>query len=422
MKRQHEGSQDEHCKQSRTSHEQRTVSQTNRHISYLENLEMAAHVQTQSLQTHPYLYDRRYPFFRKPAEIGSFSIDINRTFYNDNRQLSYYYPPKDRHRLGFDLGHGYDTFIRKLEDHRDRLDLVLKWVQANRQKFRLNKGATEPNDCKKESNLHTDFITWRGHLTKLLCTPYENRDGWMMAVSLFNGTYYMSEVETEEAREQRLNMPDRQKEMTYWGHKFEQYVTSVDGQQEPDTEGAVNNCDGYCSVVRTRLNTHSLVFSGEVDCCQSPKHKSQSHYIELKTSREMDSERQYRNFKRFKLIKWWAQSFLVGVPTIICGFRDDDGKVVRLESFETLRVPDLQKGERYAWNPSVCLNFCDEFLTFVKKVVKRDDPQVVYLFEWNPTAKQVTFTVHEEPEHHFLRDWYMDNMTANNPSTTSIVT
>ena len=42
---------------------------------------------------------------------------------------------------------------------------------------------------------------------------------------------------------------------------------------------------------------------------------------------------------RFKLLKWWAQSFLVGVPKIVCGFRDDDGNVTSLEHFKTIEIP-----------------------------------------------------------------------------------
>lgn len=46
---------------------------------------------------------------------------------------------------------------------------------------------------------------------------------------------------------------------------------------------------------------------------------------------------------RFKLIKWWAQSFLVGIPTIICGYRDDSGVVHSLEKMETLKIPQRAK-------------------------------------------------------------------------------
>ncbi len=41
---------------------------------------------------------------------------------------------------------------------------------------------------------------------------------------------------------------------------------------------------------------------------------------------------------RYKLLKWWAQSFLVGVPKIVCGFRDDDGIVKNLQNFKTVNL------------------------------------------------------------------------------------
>ena len=46
---------------------------------------------------------------------------------------------------------------------------------------------------------------------------------------------------------------------------------------------------------------------------------------------------------RFKLIKWWIQSFLVGIPEIISGYRDDNGIVHRLESLQTMKIPDMIK-------------------------------------------------------------------------------
>ena len=46
-----------------------------------------------------------------------------------------------------------------------------------------------------------------------------------MAVSLFNGTWYISEIETEKAKHDRLNRSEMQQEMCYWGYKFEDYLT-----------------------------------------------------------------------------------------------------------------------------------------------------------------------------------------------------
>ena len=43
---------------------------------------------------------------------------------------------------------------------------------------------------------------------------------------------------------------------------------------------------------------------------------------------------------RYKLMKFWAQSFLVGVPRIVCGFRDDEGLVKSLQTFKTTDIPN----------------------------------------------------------------------------------
>lgn len=67
-------------------------------------------------------------------------------------------------------------------------------------------------------------MTWRGHLTKLLTTPYERQEGWQLAASRFQGTLYLSEVETPAARAQRHSRPAHLRELMYMGYKFEQYM------------------------------------------------------------------------------------------------------------------------------------------------------------------------------------------------------
>ena len=42
---------------------------------------------------------------------------------------------------------------------------------------------------------------------------------------------------------------------------------------------------------------------------------------------------------RFKLLKWWAQSFLIGISKIVCGFRDDAGVVRQIQEFDTMALP-----------------------------------------------------------------------------------
>ncbi|XP_072916217.1 decapping and exoribonuclease protein [Hemitrygon akajei] len=378
---------------------------TGRHCSSRQNTGDGC---TRCLSVFPRHYDQRFPDYRQPVEIGCFSLDCHRQLFNDDRQLKYCRVPSHK-QPNFNLRDGFkDRFIKRNEDIKEKLDHILRWILLNRHKFPT---VTRDNSSPAGKNqLHTDFITWRGHLTKILTTPYENREGWLMAVTLFNGTYYMSEVETEEARRQREQRTEQQEELMYGGYKFEQYLCADNPDGSPNPAGVVNTNEAYCIVVRTRLNSHSLVFSGEVDCkdISNPRLQPPQCYLELKTSREIYKANQQRNFFRFKLLKWWAQSFLPGVPRIIAGFRDDNGTVVSLQTFETMKIHQLVKNEQNSWKPAVCLNFCDAFLSFVKKVVTQDNPRMVALFSWAP-GEDISYSVHSDGSYTFLPDWYMES-------------
>lgn len=52
---------------------------------------------------------------------------------------------------------------------------------------------------------------------------------------------------------------------------------------------------------------------------------------------------------RYKLLKFWAQSFLVGVPRVICGFRDDDGQIVKVVQYKTLEIPRQVREKPNTW-------------------------------------------------------------------------
>ncbi|KAL7986414.1 hypothetical protein Chor_011580 [Crotalus horridus] len=146
-----------------------------------------------TLPVTPSLYDAPFPFYRRPAEIGRFSLDAKRCFHGDARQLRYYAPPpSEGPSPGFDLRDGY----------RDR------YVQRD------------------------DSI--------LLTTPYENREGWLLAVTLFRGTLYISEFETEAARKEREQRSEMLKELTHklikwWAQSFLPGVSRiVAGYRGPD--------------------------------------------------------------------------------------------------------------------------------------------------------------------------------------------
>ena len=86
------------------------------------------------------------------------------------------------------------------------------------------------------------------------------------------------------------------------------------------------------------------------------------NWVELKTSAEIHNDRDQIKFER-KLLKFWIQSFLLGVPRIIVGFRSDDGVLHALEEIETQSIPDKVKNHgRNLWDGNICINFAASFL------------------------------------------------------------
>ncbi|XP_037648216.1 decapping and exoribonuclease protein [Sebastes umbrosus] len=356
------------------------------------------------------LYERDFPVYKQPVEVGCFSLDSERRFFNDSRQLRYYVEP-DKHP-NFDLKDGYkDRYIKNQANGKEKLDHMLRWILANRSK--VSSRATTASS----GALDVDFVTWRGHLTKLLTTPYETREGWLLAVTKFRGTLYISEVETEAARRDRENRTERLEEMMYGGYKFEQYTCADTVHSLPDPGGVVNTNEAFCTVVQTRLADHRLLFSGEVDCRDKDPNAPAppACYVELKTSAEICTPKQRSNFHRFKLLKWWAQSFLPGVPRVVAGFRDHEGRIVTVDTFPISKISQLIKSEQNCWKPTVCMNFCADFLSFVKRFATEDNPGVVYLFSCEP-HRDVTYSVHKDSEYTFLPKWYVDGMTSSQDS------
>jgi hypothetical protein len=95
--------------------------------------------------------------------------------------------------------------------------------------------------------------------------------------------------------------------------------------------------------------------------CKPDRKEDTIHWVELKTSAEIRNDRDMLKYER-KLLKFWAQSFLLGVPTIIVGFRDQQGIVHRLEELDTASIPGkVKKVGRGSWDGNICINFAAAF-------------------------------------------------------------
>lgn len=92
-----------------------------------------------------------------------------------------------------------------------------------------------------------------------------------------------------------------------------------------------------------------------------PKAGDPINWVELKTSAEMRNDRDRDNFER-KLLKFWIQSFLLGVPRIIVGFRSRDGILQRVEDMDVASIPDTVARRGRQWDGNVCTNFAASFL------------------------------------------------------------
>jgi len=74
-----------------------------------------------------------------------------------------------------------------------------------------------------------------------------------------------------------------------------------------------------------------------------------------------------------KLMKFWIQSFLLGVPKIIVGFRTQDGFLKRIEEMDTASIPGTVKRRgKGTWDGNMCINFAAGLLDFLRATIKGD--------------------------------------------------
>lgn len=96
---------------------------------------------SQTLSTQRQLYERDFPLYKQPVEVGHFSLDAERRFFNDGRRLRYYVEP-ERGCPNFDLRDGYqDRFVKRDDGVKENLDHLLRWILANKAKLQSREAA-----------------------------------------------------------------------------------------------------------------------------------------------------------------------------------------------------------------------------------------------------------------------------------------
>ncbi|KAI0439214.1 RAI1 like PD-XK nuclease-domain-containing protein [Xylaria telfairii] len=324
---------------------------------------------------------------KRPKEIACFSYDDKHEFHLDDSSLQWYYPPK----LGADLSKGFEKFDKHDDSVDEHLDSLLRAIVAH-----------EQEEGKK---IDANIVTWRGMMTKIMSAPFEDRDGYVkngmndgntanltIVLTLASKCTRLSFNFIEENHASRQNSKQLQNKqqrgrpgqfspdvMTYWGYKFEALSCLPRPWDEVSREfienreeHVVSNKAQYCSVVRTGIGKSVLCLGGEVDAIWDSKPSKKGapiKWVELKTSAEIRDERGMNNFER-KLMKFWIQSFLLGVPKIIVGFRSQSGILTKIEEIETISIPDTaaKRGVR-SWDANICTNFANAFLDWLRNTI-----------------------------------------------------
>lgn len=180
------------------------------------------------------------------------------------------------------------------------------------------------------------------------------------------------------------------------GYKFEQistlkqrYGESSRAEIESRDEEIVNNEAQYCSLNTTAFGNTSLLIGGEIDAVLGEKSDDPNapiEWVELKTSKQIRSDKDRARFEE-KLLKYWAQSFLVGVPHIIVGFRSENGDLVDIEHMSTHKISSDQQRRRKAtpgvgWDGNVCVTFTASFLQYLKSHINA--PGIVWRIQRAP--------------------------------------
>ncbi|KIW09572.1 hypothetical protein, variant [Verruconis gallopava] len=238
-----------------------------------------------------------------------------------------------------------------------------------------------------ETPFKADIITWRGMMTKLMTAPFERFDGFEMRATVFQGTIFIEEDHEAKMRHNSRNNSRPGPEgipndmYAYWGYKFESLCLipdTWDATSRDYIEGreshVVSNKAQYCSIVRTGIGPISMIMGGEVDAVwdQKPEDPSEPiNYLELKTAQTPESELDEVKFER-KLCRMWAQSFLLGVPKLIVGFRSRNGILQSTAEFKVRDIPGMVKRRRQTWDGNLAIKFLEHVLHFLKETIRGD--------------------------------------------------
>jgi RAT1-interacting protein len=318
---------------------------------------------------------KSFPQFSQPKLIGAFSVDSERKYHSTLQNLKYLKIPKV---VNFNLNEGDRDYVSKPDNLDERLHHLLLFIQNN------------PSTI-KNGQVDADFVCFRGLLRMIMCTPYENRDSWIVLASKFKGTIYLCAEETPQKKAQKLRETERDKMFQRYGFKFESYILSehpnkpASGSSKPVIESEEFGC-----MFSVSIDGIKILFGAEMDgiICdkeiKDPVDLQKVQFAEVKVKRREDNERQLTNFYKFKGRNWWCQSFLVGIQKVHAGLRNDKGIVDQIKTYQIKELANEAKNRNY-WHATVCANFLSDFLRKVRTDMNIiNDSETIFRYSYDP--------------------------------------
>lgn len=344
---------------------------------------------------------------KRPKELGCFSRDIDNKISIDDSQLSYYYLADNdlNGNDGIDLSGGFAKFKKNPQldygDFTGLLGSIIKYEREHKKK------------------ISSKIITWRGLIKTLMLLPYENRDTFVLSIVVFDGQLFVqSDIEYRRFIEETDHPNDIQRKFIYSGYKFETISTlpkpwaqCTRKEIEKRNKLEVNNIEQYGIIVKTTIGSTSLLLGAEVDCVYDYKPTDGSdplsHYVELKTTGPLNDPGKVQQFEN-KLLKTWAQCFLVGIPRVIYAFRDSQLRIRSIEEFKTEEIPLLIKNnpinvQKHQQNPNLkvvnksmqAIKFLSGLLEWLESSIPTEDESKTYRLAFDPSKNSVFVTLNE---------------------------
>lgn len=331
-----------------------------------------------------------------PQEIGYYSQ--NNLQVMDRSMLRIYSPISDQ----TSLVSGQDIAVLKQEEKAEYLDPLLCAIQYWASK-----------SLSVHQMIHqVNVITWRGLISKLAMTCYLN-EAVSLRVCIFNQCLYIMEHKSTTFRS---SLSSIMREGMYIGHKFEAIMT-VDSMGKRDSSAKVNEQKYYISIIKAKLNECRMLFGAEVDCydpsiARDPN-MSTCQYVELKTTIDRGN-RNVSDISDHKLLKYWIQSYLAGIPRIVVGYRSrSSGALKKTETFQTNKLPLLVKCKE-SWNTNDCLLWVYHLLNWIQRYISNDitsntAQEYIVSFEYPFECFHIKRKLDNDQENHLNRSMLPDS-------------